>query len=98
MANLIRTVFVADPDRPGAKRVLFQLGDQVPERFWPLMTNPALWQDGILPGTTDQDGQDDGGDGDAKESAPNKKPAARKPAAPKPASSRKAADEGTGGQ
>lgn len=64
MAELITSVFVGDPERPGADKVLFQPGDDVPERFWPLMTNPGLWEDGDVPVPTAPPGEDATGSGE----------------------------------
>ncbi|WP_329131525.1 hypothetical protein OG552_10430 [Streptomyces sp. NBC_01476] len=109
MAELIAAVHVKDPERPGAKPVLFLPGDDVPERFWPYMSNPAVWKDGVLPSEPQE------ADGPGKDSSPSDpsappsvsgdkeapKAADTKPAAPKaatkPASRRRAAAEGTGG-
>jgi hypothetical protein len=71
MAELITAVFVTDPDRPGAAKVLFQPGDDVPERFWPRMTNPGLWKDGIAPTPSTPEQEPGEGEGDSDDSEPS---------------------------
>lgn len=99
MAELIAAVHVKDPERPGAT-VLFRPGDDVPERFWPGMSNPDLWKDGDVPQSKStlqaagQDG-DDGKGADAgsedKLPEPEQAPAGPDSAPDKKPAARKAA-------
>ncbi|NJA59398.1 hypothetical protein [Streptomyces sp. NEAU-H3] len=86
MAKLVRAVFVRDPQRH--QDILLRVGEEPAPHLAELVTNPACWEDGKLPGPAMPD---TGGDADTK-------PAVKK-AAPKPARGRKAADTtGDGGQ
>jgi len=107
MAQLVKAVFVRDPDR--ARTVLLRPGEEPEPRLAALVTNPDAWQDGQLP---DVDGKGSGGDvekssdDDAEpesEDTPKaataaKKTAASKRAASRPARGRNAADQGDGGE
>ncbi|MFM9373268.1 hypothetical protein [Streptomyces sp. Da 82-17] len=86
-AQLVATVYVTDPD--SHQTVVLEEGSEPEPRLAALVTNPAAWENGTLPGTRET-GASSEDDGD--------KQAARKPAAKKPARSRSAADEGTSGE
>jgi hypothetical protein len=75
MAELIAAVHVKDPERPGTT-VLFRPGDDVPERFWPGMSNPDLWKDGGVPQSksTLQSAGEDGDDGKGDDAGSDKLP------------------------
>jgi hypothetical protein len=105
MATLARAVHVTDPTthRP----VVLQPGEEPAPHLAALITSPAAWVDGILPGAEDDSagsGQDQLPDPAAQPKpeavpAPAKKTAAKKTAAKKPpAPDREAASEGDGSQ
>lgn len=94
MGQLVMAVHLTDPHthRP----VVLLPGEEPAPHLAELITNPAAWQDGQVPGRQDDSEESDDG---TKEAAPAaKKPAARKPAATKPARGRDAAEQGTSGE
>jgi hypothetical protein len=103
MAKLIKAVHVRDPERH--RTVLLLPGEEPEPRLAALVTNPDAWEDGKLPSTaenTGDDGKADSGDGDGekdtKQAAPAAKKTAAKKAATAPARGRAAAAEGDSGE
>lgn len=101
MAQLIKAVFVRDPERH--RTVVLHPGEEPAPHLAALVTNPDAWKDGKLPDTATQpleEGKDSGGgdaEKDTKQAAPAAKKTAAKKAASSPARGRNAADEGSSG-
>lgn len=90
MARLAADTFVKDPQT--RQMVHLRTGEEPAPQYAALITNPAAWEGGQLPTTTetaDTPPPSDGGGGDSK-------PAAKR-AARKPARGRSAAGEGSSG-
>lgn len=104
MARLARAVHVTDPTT--RRTVVLQPGEEPAPHLAALVTNPAAWEDGILPETGEgerepakatSNGDEQDPTGDDKDTP--KPAAAKKTAATKaPARGRKAADQGSSGQ
>lgn len=111
MAKLARSVHVTDPK--SGRRLVLTPGEEPASHLAALVTNPAAWVDGKLPGPPKAKAETEGDSGPAGSASEasgaadttpaedtaseDTKPAAKR-AARKPARGRSAAAEGTGGQ
>ncbi|MFD7922538.1 hypothetical protein ACFV3R_25340 [Streptomyces sp. NPDC059740] len=96
MAKLARATWVRDPERH--RDILLRAGEEPAPRYAALVTNPACWEGGVLPGVATAAQEEPSSDSAPEQSGAEEgdKPVAR-PAARKPARGRKSvADEGAG--